>query len=263
MAVDITIRSISMIQHVFLIGAMKCGTNTLYHALKKHPHVKTPEVKELDYFLKTERAPYADHFRIDEDTQVLLDGTTQYSKHPAIRHMPDELARAIPGAKIIYLMRDPIARVESNIAHHIAREEGITLANWRGSTRYRHAIHYSRYYTQIGLYCRHFAAEHIFLGIFEEFISDQLRFIERVCEFLELVPDILEFSPAHRNPRRTSHSADALTFSAADDMAVAKELGSEIDCLVEVFSADVDKWWSRYRAAQRAIHCLQGTASNG
>lgn len=239
-----------MIQHVFLIGAMKCGTNTLYHALKKHPHVKTPDVKELDYFLKMPRIPYADHFEIAPDTQVLLDGTTQYSKYPAIRHMPEELVASIPKAKIIYLMRDPIARVESNIAHHVARQEGITLDNWRGSTRYRHAIHYSRYYTQIGLYSRYFPAELIFLGIFEEFISDQLRFINHVCEFLELDPKILEFSPAHRNPRRASHSADALTFSLEDDMAVARELGSEIDCLREVFRVDVDKWWSRYRAAK-------------
>ena len=121
-------------QPVFLIGAMKCGTNTIFHTLKNHPEVSIPRAKELDYFLRNADASasgFRDNFKINENTKVLLDGTTQYSKFPDRPHCAVKIHKVFPDAKIIYMMRDPIARAESQIAHHIARGENATLENWR------------------------------------------------------------------------------------------------------------------------------------
>ena len=38
--------------NLFLIGAAKCGTTSLYHYLKQHPDLFFPEHKEPHYFSK-------------------------------------------------------------------------------------------------------------------------------------------------------------------------------------------------------------------
>lgn len=232
--------------NVFLIGAMKCGTNTLYHNLKRHPHIAIPETKELDYFLKVQSKPYASYFSISGQTKLTLDGTTQYSKYPAIRNIPELIFSMNRNAKIIYLMRDPVARIESNIAHHIARSETITLDNWRESDKLNKAIHFSRYYSQISQYAIRFGLENVFLGVFEDMVSNPESFMKRVCQFLSLDSSLIATKDEIRNPRRSANGADKLKFSEEDDRFCAKEISADIDCLEHVFGVDVRKYWPRY-----------------
>ncbi|MGI9395631.1 MAG: sulfotransferase family protein [Boseongicola sp.] len=230
-------------QNVFLIGAMKCGTNTLYHALRRHPHVATPKTKELDYFVSgTADQPYASHFDIAAETQITLDGTTQYSKHPTIRFMPDAIYAMNPRAKILYMMRDPIDRIESQIAHHIARGEGITADNWRESTRFQNAIRYSAYYTQISLYARLFDQERLYLGVFENFIADQSEFMRDVCSFAGVDSQLAEVRDEARNPRRGDHGAAEFQLGPEEEAELAGRLADDISCLEEVFEVDTNPW---------------------
>ena len=50
-----------------VIGAGKCGTTSLYHALRAHPEVFLPSVKETNFFalrgLETDAAPDPEQFR--------------------------------------------------------------------------------------------------------------------------------------------------------------------------------------------------------
>ncbi|MDQ2070132.1 sulfotransferase family protein [Natronospira bacteriovora] len=237
-------------RNVFLIGAMKCGTNTLYKALAKHAHVATPKKKELDYFLEPHnRKPYADLFEIGPDTRVCLDGTTQYSKYPGFKHIPQTLFDFNPDSRIIYMMRDPVERLESNVAHAIARKENITVDDWRGSGKLGNMLSYSRYFTQIAPYIQLFGQSRVFLGIFEEFINDQPAFIERVCDFLDLDKGRLEIEEVHANPRRKDAGADSLSFSRDDDRRFARELKVDIDCLERHLGIDASRWWKRYQEA--------------
>lgn len=236
-----------MMKNVFLIGAMKCGTNTLYHALKNHPKIAIPETKELDYFLgKENTTPYADCFELTGETEVTLDGTTQYSKYPGIRLMPEAIYAMNPDARIVYIMRDPLNRLESNVAHNIARGSGASIEDWRESKVLENAINYSRYYTQISLYTRLFPRENIFLGVFENFVQDQKAFIDSVCEFLELNSSDVKISGQVRNQRRKDNDAEKLKFTAEDDVRFAHELKTDIDCLKHAFNIDTLKYWERY-----------------
>lgn len=241
-----------MLNNVFLIGAMKCGTNTLYHALKNHPHIAIPETKELDYFVnQSNSSRYSSLFDIQSNTKITLDGTTQYSKYPAFRHMPEAIYAMNSHALIIYLMRDPVARIESNVAHQIARTSKVTLRNWRDFSGLHNIVNYSRYYTQIGLYATRFPVEQIFLGVFEEFVADQHKFIDRVCQFLDIEPSLIEIKGEKRNPKRPEHKADRLHFSEEEDISFASQLKNDIECLQHCFGIDVDRWWRRYKAAVR------------
>ena len=239
-------------QNVFLIGAMKCGTNTLYHALRRHPHVATPDTKELDYFVTdTADQPYASYFDIVAETRMTLDGTTQYSKHPTIRFMPDAIHAMNPRAKILYMMRDPIDRIESQIAHHIARGEGITADTWRGSTRLQNAVRYSAYYSQISLYARLFGYESIYLGVFERFIADQSGFIRDLCKYIGLDDKLAEVRGEVRNPRRSDHCADEFRMEPEDEAQLATQLANDINCLPEAYDIDTSHW-TRFLKAARA-----------
>lgn len=235
-------------KNVFLIGAMKCGTNTLYHALATHPEVATPKKKELDYFLKPGRdTSYSEHFGITADTRVTLDGTTQYSKYPQFRHSVESIRSMNPDARIVYLMRDPVDRYESNIAHHIAREEGISIDTWRDSKKAANALEYGRYYLQIGPFLNRFGPERVFLGAFEDFVADQTEFVRRLCEFIGIDSDGIRVPSEQRNPRRSANQAGKFRLSDEDERTVARTLQSDIDCLEVSTARDFASWWPRYR----------------
>ena len=241
-----------MMKNVFLIGAMKCGTNTLYHALRSHPAAAAPEKKELDYFIKPSHSqPYSAYFPITCDTEFTLDGTTQYSKYPHFPHMVEAIHQMNRDARIIYLARDPVDRFESNIAHHIARAEDVTLRTWRKSKKYQAALDYGRYYTQIGPYANRFGRKRVFVGTFEDFVANQTDFINRICEFIGIYAAQVRVPRERRNARRDGHGAEQFMLSQDDETLVAKALQSDIDCLGYAFDLDVCTPWMRY---QKALH---------
>lgn len=243
-----------MVNNVFLIGAMKCGTNTLYHALKNHPEVAVPETKELDYFVgRSSRRSYSSLFDVGTKTKFTLDGTTQYSKYPTFRHVPEAIYAMNPRVLIIYLMRDPVSRIESNVAHQIARKEQVTLENWRDFPGLHKLVNYSRYYMQIGLYTTRFPVDQMFLGVFEDFVADQQQFIHRVCRFLDIDPSLIKLKGEKRNPKRSDYNADQLEFTEEDDVRFAMQLKNDIECLEHCFGIDVSKWWPRYKTAVESV----------
>ncbi|TQE99143.1 MAG: sulfotransferase [Spiribacter salinus] len=238
-------------KNVFLIGAMKSGTSSLYHALAKHPQVATPKKKELDYFVKPgQHTTYSSHFNITTDTSLTLDGTTQYSKYPQFRHIVESIFFMNPHALFIYLMRDPVDRFESNIAHHIARNEGIDPASWRDSKKTQSALAYGQYYMQIGPYINRFGPHRVFLGAFEDFISDQTAFIRRVCQFLDLDMNDMELDGARKNPRRSTNNADKFALNSDDEKKLVREIQPDIDCLQLTSNLDLEAWWPRYRCVR-------------
>lgn len=239
-------------KHVFLIGAMKSGTNTLYHALASHPEVATPKKKELDYFVGPDATkPYGAYFELTPHKRMTLEGTTQYSKHPHFRHIPEAIHSLDPKSMIIYLMRDPIDRYESNIAHFMAREPDFPVEAWRESRKAETAMDNGRYFTQIGPYINRFGLERVFLGAFEDFISDQANFVARVCRFLDLDARKVDLRNEKRNPRRGVRGADAFKLGADDEKCIADGLKGEIACLEYASGMNHQQWWSRYRKVNR------------
>lgn len=238
------------VKNVFLIGAMKCGTNTLYHALKNHPAISIPRTKELDFFLEGSTGEdYLAEFELTDRTVATLDGTTQYSKYPAIKHIPEAIHAYNPDALIVYMMRDPVARLESNVAHNIARGSGATLDNWRESGVLRNALNFGKYYTQLSLYTRLFPREQIFTGVFESFVRDQASFLAALCTFIGVDPADLEIKNQVRNPRRLDNGVERFAFDDDDDKAFALQLRDDIDCLKETFGVEPGAHWDRYERA--------------
>ncbi len=107
----------------YIIGAMKCGTTSLYMYLEPHPDVAPASEKEIHYF-NTDRDLGLNYFKSHfpprssleaRDTplgrQLVGEATPDYIFHPAAPRLCRELT---PDAKLILLMRNPVDRAFSH-----------------------------------------------------------------------------------------------------------------------------------------------------
>jgi hypothetical protein len=108
-----------------VIGAMKSGTDSLWHYLRSHPRVHMSAKKEPDFFvqeLNWRRGPewYRSRFAGAPPGAVAVgEASTSYSKHPVYAGVPARIARMLPDVSLIYLIRDPVERIRSQYQHQV------------------------------------------------------------------------------------------------------------------------------------------------
>lgn len=101
-----------MLPNLVVIGGMKCGTSSLHYYLSLHPQISMSEPKELSFFAENwprGRDWYEAHF--PEDLPIRGESSPNYMKHPAFPGVPERMVSLVPDAKLVYLVRDPIARI--------------------------------------------------------------------------------------------------------------------------------------------------------
>lgn len=230
--------------HAFLIGGMKCGTWTMFKLLRKHPAIAASKPKELKYFTNSafgEWDDYHSNFDIRPRTKVLLEGTVQYSRHPDTKDSAYKIGRFDPSARFIYLMRDPVARIESQLAHRIARNE-IELTDKARRRELAKAVSFSQYFTQAGAFASIFGPRQIYLQTFEHFVRNQVSVVEEVFGFLGVkVPDDVEALPP-QNVRRSDHGADRFALTADEEDMIRDSLRDEALSLTTAFGIDTSAW---------------------
>jgi hypothetical protein len=117
----------------FLIcGGQRCGTTSLYRALAAHPLVlKAVLHKGVHYFDTSYRrgmAWYRGHFPLQRTADKVSDRwgfpARTFESSPYYMYHPQaaaRIARDLPHAKIVVLVRDPVERAYSQHAHELAR----------------------------------------------------------------------------------------------------------------------------------------------
>lgn len=111
---------------VLVIGAQRCGTSSLYRYLGAHPHVVASVRKETEYLSRFHARGelwYRAHFPLSArlafarawgSGRVTFEATPDYLLHP---WAPERAARVMRGAKLVVLLRDPVARAHSHYRH--------------------------------------------------------------------------------------------------------------------------------------------------
>jgi hypothetical protein len=102
-----------------IIGAQKGGTTTLYQLLAQHPHVRPAVRKELHYFSTFYGRGlewYRGCFPAAEQDTITGEGSPYYLFHP---HAPRRMAKVIPEARLIVMLRNPIDRAYSHYRHEV------------------------------------------------------------------------------------------------------------------------------------------------
>jgi len=103
------------VPNFIIIGCQRCGTTSLYTYLAQHPQILTPIKKEMDFFSwHFDRGIdwYLAHFPPMPPGEQFLTGEASPSYFDS-REAPERLYSLFPEAKLIVLLRNPVARAIS------------------------------------------------------------------------------------------------------------------------------------------------------
>lgn len=170
---------------------MKCGTTSLFSYLAQHPQVAPCVTKEPGYFAEDGKWSqgyeyYENLWKWNKDShRTALEATANYSKHHVYPQTVERIALTSKERniqfKFIYVMRDPIKRIESHYIHGLA-EGWISPDNPISP----HVIDTSRYADQVQKYFNQFPSKDILLLDFDELKSDPSILVKRICKFLDI-----------------------------------------------------------------------------
>jgi Sulfotransferase domain len=179
-----------------VIGAMKSGTTSLFHYLQVHPQAHLSPLKEVDFFVEEKNWRrgldwYRGQFEgAGPDVRAIGEASTIYTKFPKYRGVAERMARTIPDARLIYLVRDPIERIRSHYQHRVlSGAERLPID--RAVLEDHRYLDCSRYAMQIERYFEHFPRERILLATSEELRSNRLPTMRRIYSFLQIDPDFV------------------------------------------------------------------------
>ena len=218
--------------NLFIIGAPKSGTTSLYHYLSGHPEIYMSDVKEPGYFARDLTAETPDNtMRYGDDEAAYLAlfaaaGDVRYAGEASVRYLyshdaPTLIHAVQPDARILVMLRNPIETAHSLHTHMVAggaediaefeqalaaepdRHAGRRLpptANPRLAT-YRDRASYGE---QLPRWFKTFGRDHVHVSVFEEFVSQPAAGFRAVLEFLEVDPD---YQPASFAAYNVAHGA--------------------------------------------------------
>lgn len=194
------------IRYVMIIGAMKSGTSSLYTYLSRHPEICPCKKKEPEFFSTHQRhgasvIRYEELWNFAPSThRYCLEASTGYTKYPFEQGVPQRIKRYGLSPKFIYIVRDPVERIESQF-NFMRLSLGMSPA---GFTDPR-LIELSKYHQQLTEFMRVFPDRDRYLVLdFEELKMAPKRVVERCTTFLDIRSDY-DFErtvPQNKTPRR-------------------------------------------------------------
>ncbi len=233
---------------LFIIGAAKCGTTSLYQYLAGHPEIYMSPDKEPQYFapdLATEILGRTLRHPDDHDRYLALFAGARDERRlgeASVRYIYSEQAPGLvrqfqPDARIVVMIRDPVDMMHSLHAHYVAGAiEQITdfgrafaaEADRRHGRRVRRGVHpalllYSeraRFGRQLTRWFETFPREQIHVIVFEDFAAGPEHHFRRLLEFLEVDPDYQPPSFGVHNPRHAPRSQALLAVESARPLRI-------------------------------------------
>ena len=202
----------------FIVGAVKCGTTSLWAHLKKHPQVFLPDMKEPHFFLGPQPPPEPGDEIVEEHCAGNEEAYHQLYEnavgYPAVgdaspsylweKDAPQRIHAVAPAARIVILLRDPVVRAHSRYLMNLelGTESGsFQEALRRDSSRARRLWWTARLYVEVGLFYEQvkryfdtFGRDHVLVLFFDEFTKSPQQTLDRVTQHLGIGP--LELSGA-------------------------------------------------------------------
>lgn len=190
-----------------VIGAQKSATSSVCDLLSRHPDVFMTDPKEPYFFSNAEVWSkgfpwYESLFEGAEGRTAIGEGSTTYSQEHLFPEAAPRIAKHLPGARLIYIVRHPLERIQSLWMHYSAkggRESNPLGVAVRERPEY---IDNTLYRKQIDLHRAHFPDDRILVLFFEDFRRDPEGVMRRVFGFLGVDPEV-ELEDADK-PRHVS-----------------------------------------------------------
>lgn len=179
------------IPNLFIIGAMKSGTSSLYNYLSMHPEIYMAENKEPMHFSREENwslgnEEYLKLFALAQDEKYVGEGSTEYSKRPFREGVAQRLFDFNANSRIIYIIREPFARIVSQYKHMVkfkSETKGLVEAVTSLSADYMTNSYYAY---QLEPYIELFGRKSIFTASFEKMTSFPHEFLKNLFNWLDV-----------------------------------------------------------------------------
>lgn len=217
---------VGALPNTVIIGAMKCGTTSLHEYLSCHPEVSMSARKETNFFVERQNWSkglgwYRQHFQ--ERTRVIGEASPNYARYPVFTGVPERMHMVVPGAKLIYCVRDPIKRMLSHYIHSYSLgRENRPLEQALCEPELNPYLLCSSYYYQLEQYLRFFDPKQIRLVVLEELYNDPQGTMQDVFSFLGVDPTFSDES--FRSASRTMPAAETRRRSPLKSWMVRKNV---------------------------------------
>lgn len=250
--------------NLFLVGAPKCGTTSVFHWLGQHRDVFVPRIKEPNFFapdLAIRSFPEID----GEDAYLaLFEGAgARYRLDASQFHLYSREAAArirafAPEARILILLREPVAQMRSLHAQYLkTRDEdvadfaeavGLEAARLAGraipaATLFPRCMAYRDVVTfapQVARYLEAFPAEQVLVTLLDDIRADAGAAFRRILAFLDLPEQPVDLAAHNVAP-----GGEALDPVLADRLARA--VAPDIRRLERLVGRDLSTWRRAHR----------------
>lgn len=209
-----------------VIGAMKSGTSSLYQWLGRQPELALPQVKEPHFFSRDEVWGrgldwYRQLFPEAPGTRT-GEASTTYTNPDHCLAAAARMAKVIPDAKLVYLLRHPVERLRSHYRHAVLRGEErrplVQILDDPGNRYLRRSL----YHYCVAPYLDAFDRSQICVVRFEDLLSDGSPGWLRVLDHLGL--------PARPRPDEAYNvSAEKSHYSALMNLIWNSSLRSQVN----------------------------------
>ena len=197
-----------MFPNFLVIGAAKCGTTSLCKLLGEHPDVFVSDPKEPHYFSSeienpSRQSAYEELFRGAKGKGAVGEGSVSYSLPKVIERAAMNIHRFIPMCKLIYMVRHPISRIESD--WRMRRHERRTPKSINEAVRKQeNLLEIGMYWKNLSVYRSLFPDDQILILFLEDFSRNPHHELERCYEHISVSTS---FRPNNAfRPRNASNS---------------------------------------------------------
>jgi hypothetical protein len=210
----------------FIIGAAKAATTSLTSLLELHPQAAIVEGKEPHFFSFDQRyqlgwSRYLELYKHCRGQKAIGDASTSYSRIRYHRAVMDRIKQHVPKAKIIYMVRHPLERMESAYVEHLCSPGSQLFSSVNDAVRrLSMVVDSSRYWEVFDAYRQRFGESKIKIVWFEEYIINTTSVFQEVCRFLEIDDTVI---PDRERERTNSRN------NAASRLAKLGRAGVAID----------------------------------
>jgi len=206
--------------NLFIVGAPKAGTTSLYEYLREVPDIFLPIHKEPRFFAPTakdeikpnpsikDKEEYLKLFEQVNNERFYGEGSTIYLSDPDAPKLIHEVS---PSARIIISLRDPVERAFS--AYLMVLRQGYLKEDFHNeiqkelkkevdNTKSRIRLEAGLYFNSVKRYTEIFGEKNVKILIFEEMIMDTKRSVQDILNFLGINYELKGFKAEVHNPFR-------------------------------------------------------------
>jgi len=185
--------------NLFICGAPRAGTTSLYRYLRQHPDVCMSKRKETGVFLENYdkgldwlASNYLTHY---DGEAIVGESTTGHMQHPP---SAQRMAEAVPQAHLVFLLRDPVERIYSHYRFYrqngrLSPEDSFSQLIREADSEWRQVqIDNGLYHKHLTRFTRFFDRSQMAIFLFRDLKKEPQSVAQKLYRFLGVAPN---FSP--------------------------------------------------------------------